>query len=141
MGFEDKTLQCVDCNNQFVFSASEQDFFAEKNLNSPPKRCKPCRKKARSRKKNRNGPYSGEYRSPAFNDSEFRRGRGPGNRGAGNRGGSQGGGEYRSPSFRERKTDFAGEYRSPAFREYEAMDNAEEYRSPAFKEYERVKPT
>ena len=28
--FEDKTLKCVECGNDFVFSASEQEFYAEK---------------------------------------------------------------------------------------------------------------
>ena len=28
--YEDKTLTCRDCGNEFVFSASEQEFFAQK---------------------------------------------------------------------------------------------------------------
>ena len=38
--FEDKTLKCVECGNEFVFSASEQEFYAEKvsptNRNAAP---------------------------------------------------------------------------------------------------------
>ena len=30
--FEDKTLKCVECGNEFVFSASEQEFYAEKGF-------------------------------------------------------------------------------------------------------------
>ena len=38
----DKTLVCQDCNQEFVFSASEQAFFAERQL-SEPRRCPSCR--------------------------------------------------------------------------------------------------
>ena len=41
--YEDKTLVCKDCGNEFVFSAGEQEFYAEKGLTNEPKRCKSCR--------------------------------------------------------------------------------------------------
>lgn len=41
--FEDKTLTCVECGNEFVFTAGEQEFYAEKQLQNEPKRCKECR--------------------------------------------------------------------------------------------------
>ena len=41
--YEDKTLTCRDCNNEFVFSASEQAFFAEKGFQNQPSRCPACR--------------------------------------------------------------------------------------------------
>ena len=46
---EDKTIVCKDCNNEFVFTAGEQEFFAQKGF-SEPVRCKDCRdaKKARN---------------------------------------------------------------------------------------------
>ena len=28
--FEDKTLKCVECGNEFIFTAGEQEFYAEK---------------------------------------------------------------------------------------------------------------
>lgn len=40
---EDKALVCVDCQNDFVFTAGEQDFFERKGMQQP-KRCQPCRK-------------------------------------------------------------------------------------------------
>ena len=43
MGFEDKTLSCRDCGAGFVFSASEQAFFAERGLLNQPQRCHQCR--------------------------------------------------------------------------------------------------
>ena len=36
--FEDKTLKCVECGTEFVFSASEQEFYAEKGFTNEPKR-------------------------------------------------------------------------------------------------------
>lgn len=41
--YEDKTLVCKECGNEFVFTAGEQEFFAEKGLTNEPKRCKNCR--------------------------------------------------------------------------------------------------
>lgn len=40
---EDKTLTCRDCGTDFVFTASEQDFFAEKGFTNEPGRCPSCR--------------------------------------------------------------------------------------------------
>ncbi len=41
--YEDKTLTCVDCGSDFIFSASEQEFYAEKGFQNEPKRCAECR--------------------------------------------------------------------------------------------------
>lgn len=41
--FQDETLVCCDCNNEFVFSASEQAFYAEKGFQNKPRRCLACR--------------------------------------------------------------------------------------------------
>ena len=41
---EDKTLTCCECGNEFTFTASEQEFYAEKGLTNKPKRCPKCRK-------------------------------------------------------------------------------------------------
>lgn len=41
--FEDKTLICKDCGNEFVFTAGEQEFYAEKGFTNEPQRCKACR--------------------------------------------------------------------------------------------------
>ena len=40
---QDKTLVCKDCGESFVFTASEQDFYAEKGFTNEPTRCKSCR--------------------------------------------------------------------------------------------------
>ena len=41
--FEDKTLVCRDCGKEFVFTASEQAFYAEKGFQNKPKTCRACR--------------------------------------------------------------------------------------------------
>ena len=41
--YEDKTLVCKDCGNEFVFTAGEQAFYAEKGFQNEPTRCKSCR--------------------------------------------------------------------------------------------------
>lgn len=49
MTYQDQTLKCRDCSNDFVFTARDQDFFAQKGFTSPPTRCKDCRLKRKQR--------------------------------------------------------------------------------------------
>ena len=46
--FTEQTITCVDCGTQFPFTASEQQFYAEKGFTSAPRRCKPCRAAAKA---------------------------------------------------------------------------------------------
>ncbi len=41
--YEDKKLVCKDCGADFVFTAGEQEFGAERGFQNEPQRCKPCR--------------------------------------------------------------------------------------------------
>src|ERR1700749_869432 len=45
MEFHDKVLKCSECNSEFVFTAGEQMFFADKGFKNEPKRCKACKAK------------------------------------------------------------------------------------------------
>jgi CxxC-x17-CxxC domain-containing protein len=47
--YNDKTLNCVDCDEEFTFTAGEQQFFADKGLKNAPKRCKSCKTKKNDR--------------------------------------------------------------------------------------------
>jgi CxxC-x17-CxxC domain-containing protein len=38
----DKALTCADCSSEFIFTASEQEFYAERQF-SEPRRCPSCR--------------------------------------------------------------------------------------------------
>ena len=40
---EDKKMTCKECNSPFIFSASEQDFYAQKGFTNEPGRCPECR--------------------------------------------------------------------------------------------------
>ncbi len=39
----DKILTCRDCGEEFAFTASEQEFFAQKGFTNEPSRCPTCR--------------------------------------------------------------------------------------------------
>jgi CxxC-x17-CxxC domain-containing protein len=41
--FEDSKIICIDCNQEFVWTDGEQQFFHDKGLQNPPKRCKTCK--------------------------------------------------------------------------------------------------
>ena len=46
---EDKTLTCCECGQEFVFTASEQEFYAEKGFTNEPRRCPTCRQARKQR--------------------------------------------------------------------------------------------
>jgi len=48
MEFRDKVLKCIDCGQDFVFTAGEQLFFHDKQFKNEPKRCKGCKAKRAS---------------------------------------------------------------------------------------------
>ena len=52
--FTDKTIVCKDCGQSFTFTASEQEFYAEKGFTNEPQRCK-SRRTARKQSSSRNG--------------------------------------------------------------------------------------
>ena len=43
MTYADRTLACVDCGVEFIHSAADQEFYAQKGFTSDPKRCTSCR--------------------------------------------------------------------------------------------------
>jgi CxxC-x17-CxxC domain-containing protein len=45
MEFTDRILKCIDCGEEFVFTAGEQLFFHDKQFKNDPKRCKQCKAK------------------------------------------------------------------------------------------------
>ncbi|WP_072031838.1 zinc-ribbon domain containing protein [Acetonema longum] len=63
---QDKTLTCRDCGTDFVFTASEQDFFAEKGFTNEPGRCPECRA---ARKQQNSGGRSGGYQQREMHDA------------------------------------------------------------------------
>jgi hypothetical protein len=47
--YQDKELTCADCGGKFLFSAKDQEFFAEKGFQEP-KRCRDCRQARKERR-------------------------------------------------------------------------------------------
>ncbi|HYO44560.1 MAG TPA: zinc-ribbon domain containing protein [Candidatus Limnocylindrales bacterium] len=43
MTYTDRTMICVDCGVEFIHSAADQEFYAQKGFTSDPKRCASCR--------------------------------------------------------------------------------------------------
>jgi len=54
----DKVITCKDCNNEFIFSESEQAFYKEKGFDNEPQRCADCRR-ARKQQRNNNNRSGG----------------------------------------------------------------------------------
>ncbi|WP_066499029.1 zinc-ribbon domain-containing protein [Abyssisolibacter fermentans] len=51
--YSDKKIICKDCGNEFIFTAGEQEFYAEKGFDNEPVRCKDCRAKRKANRNNR----------------------------------------------------------------------------------------
>lgn len=61
---EDKTIVCKDCNTEFVFNVSEQEFYKEKGFDNEPQRCPDCRRARKQQRNfggNRNSGYSKKW--------------------------------------------------------------------------------
>lgn len=59
--FNDKVLTCKDCGDEFVFSASEQEFFAEKGFTNEPGRCPQCRAAKKQQNRGNRDSFGGGY--------------------------------------------------------------------------------
>jgi len=57
--YTEQTITCADCGTQFPFTASEQQFYAEKGFTSAPRRCKPCRAAAKAGRGEQSGGRMG----------------------------------------------------------------------------------
>lgn len=62
MPFEDKTLICDDCGQQFIHSAEDQARYAERGFTHEPKRCRACREKRKAQGPGgqRRGAFAGD---------------------------------------------------------------------------------
>ena len=66
--YTDKILVCADCGQQFVFTASEQDFYAQRGF-SEPERCGPCRIARKAARPEGGAGRSGGYGSGGYDRS------------------------------------------------------------------------
>ncbi len=46
--YQDKTIVCKECGEEFIFSAGEQAFYEERGFQNEPQRCKACRDKRKN---------------------------------------------------------------------------------------------
>ena len=60
--YQDRTLTCRDCGQEFTFTAGEQEFYASRGLTNAPSRCPDCRA---ARKQ------SGGGRRSSYSDSSY----------------------------------------------------------------------
>ena len=58
--YSDKTLTCADCGQQFVFTASEQDFYAQRGF-TEPRRCPTDRAARKAARQSSGAGYSSGY--------------------------------------------------------------------------------
>jgi CxxC-x17-CxxC domain-containing protein len=91
--YSDKNLTCADCGQEFVFTASEQDFYAQRGF-TEPRRCASCRA-SRKAARNSDGGGSSSYGSYGAGGGYSAGG------GGGYGGGGGGGGGYRDRGPRE----------------------------------------
>ncbi|HEY8463626.1 MAG TPA: zinc-ribbon domain containing protein [Bacillota bacterium] len=62
--YQDKTKVCKDCDREFTFTASEQEFFASKGFTNEPGRCPACRAARKEQSGyGRNRSSNGGYRN------------------------------------------------------------------------------
>ncbi len=55
----DKMLTCRDCGANFVFTESEQNFYAEKGFTNEPQRCPQCRAARKNQQRGGGGGRGG----------------------------------------------------------------------------------
>ena len=59
--YTNKNLTCADCGQEFVFTASEQDFYAQRGF-TEPRRCASCRASRKAARNEGGGGGGGGYR-------------------------------------------------------------------------------
>ena len=47
--YQDRSIGCIDCGEDFIWTVGEQEFFHDKGLKNEPKRCKPCKQAKNNR--------------------------------------------------------------------------------------------
>lgn len=68
--YADRTLTCADCGQEFMFSADDQRFYAERGF-TDPRRCPSCRAIRKANREAEGGGWGGS-RSGGYGRSEPR---------------------------------------------------------------------
>jgi CxxC-x17-CxxC domain-containing protein len=69
--YDDKILTCRDCNQSFVFTSGEQEFFASRGFTNEPSRCPECR--AERKRTQGSGYGGGGYSSGGYSGGGYER--------------------------------------------------------------------
>ncbi len=67
MSYAEKTLTCRDCGQSFAFTASEQQFYADRGFQNEPSRCPECRADRKA-----SGDRGSSSRDRGFSSSQSR---------------------------------------------------------------------
>ena len=70
MALSDQTLYCRDCNQEFVFTVGEQEFYASRGLTNAPSRCPECRAAHKQSSGGQRSSFGG--RSAGFRERDAR---------------------------------------------------------------------
>lgn len=97
--YSDKNLTCADCGQEFVFTASEQDFYAQRGF-TEPRRCASCRASRKAARNAGGGAGAGSSYGSYGAGGGYSAG-GYSNGGGYSSGGGGGGGGYRDRGPRE----------------------------------------
>jgi len=93
--YSDKNLTCADCGQEFVFTASEQDFYAQRGF-TEPRRCPSCRASRKAARNSNGGGAGSSYGSYGAGGGYSAGGSSYGSSGGSGSYGSGGGGSYGS---------------------------------------------
>lgn len=54
-------MACVDCGQEFTFTAGEQEFYEQRGFSEPPKRCATCRAARKAQRGSAGAPGGSSY--------------------------------------------------------------------------------
>ena len=58
--YTDRAISCLDCGQEFTFTAGEQEFYSQRGFTEPPKRCAACRSVRKAQRNASSGYGSSE---------------------------------------------------------------------------------
>jgi CxxC-x17-CxxC domain-containing protein len=60
VSYTDRSIACVDCGQEFTFTAGEQEFYAQRGFTESPKRCPSCRQIRKAQRSREGGSSRGD---------------------------------------------------------------------------------
>ncbi len=64
--YTDRAMNCLDCGQEFMFTAGEQEFYAQRGFTEPPKRCSTCRATRKAQRNAAGGTNGGDGYSSSY---------------------------------------------------------------------------